>query len=136
MLSKTIESLKIDIQLLLHQLKDVRDILLQLMKKRKEMVIQSNESNFKDEDTTRIFDDRKPIECDSTIVDLMEKNTTLKEEMINLKREHEGQAIKLCEEIHQRKKAIEDKVMIEDDIRMLRNRLDEKIFDIQNLTNT
>ena len=38
--------------------------------------------------------------------------------------------------IEQRKKAIEDKVMIEDDIRILRNRLDEKTFDTQKLTNT
>ena len=47
MLSKTIENQKIDIQLLLHQLKDARDILLQSMKKRKDMAIQSSESTFK-----------------------------------------------------------------------------------------
>ena len=66
----------------------------------------------------------------------MENNTTLKEELTNLKREHEGQAIRLCEEIEQRNKVVEDKVMVEDDIRILRNRLDEKTSDIQMLTNT
>ena len=99
------------------------------------MAIQSNESNFKEEDTTRLFDNRNPNECDSFITDLMEKNITQKEELTNLKRIHEVQAIRLCEEIEQRKKAIEDTVMIKDDIRILRNRLDEKISDIQKLTN-
>ena len=66
----------------------------------------------------------------------MENNTTLKEEMINLKREHDGQACRLCEEMEQRKIVGQDKVMIEDDIRILRNRLDEKTSNIQKLTNT
>ena len=43
---------------------------------------------------------------------------------------------KKSEEIDQRKKVVEDKVMIEDDTIILRNRLDEKIFDVQKLTNT
>ena len=50
------------------------------------MAIQSNESNFKEEDTIGLFDYRNPNECDLGIVDLMEKNTTLKEELIYLKR--------------------------------------------------
>ena len=40
------------------------------------------------------------------------------------------QAIKLCEEIEKTRKSIEDKVMIKDDTRILKNRLDENIFDI------
>ena len=100
------------------------------------MAIQSNESNFKEEDITRLFDDGNPREYDSAIIDLIESNNTLKEEVTNLKREHEVQAIRLCEEIEKRKKAIEDKVMIENDIRVLRNKLDEKTCDIQKLTKT
>ena len=76
-ISKTIKNQKIDIHLLLHQLKDVRDILIQSMKRRKDMAIKSNESNFKEEDTTGLFDNGNPSECDATIVDLMEKNNTL-----------------------------------------------------------
>ena len=126
LLSKTIENQKIDIQLLLHQLRDARDILLQSMKRRKDMAIQSNESNFKEEDITRLFDDGNPREYDSTIADPIEKNNTLKEEVKNLKREHEIQAIRLYEEIEQRKKDIEEKVSIKDDIRVLINKLEEK----------
>ena len=98
MLSKNIENQKIDIQLLLHQLRDTRDILLQSMKKRKDMAIQSNKSNFKEEDTTRLFDNGNTSEFDATIANLMEKNNTLKEEVTNPKREHEIQEIRLCEE--------------------------------------
>ena len=36
-------------------MKDARDILLQSMKRRKDMAIQSNESNFKEEDTNVYF---------------------------------------------------------------------------------
>ena len=45
------------------------------------------------------------------------------------------QAIRLYEETKKRKKVVEDKVLIEDDIRILRNRLDEKTLDIKKLTN-
>ena len=48
------------------------------------MAKQSNESNFKEEDTIGLFDNRNPSEYDTTIVDLMEKNNNLKEEVINL----------------------------------------------------
>ena len=37
------------------------------------------------------------------------------EQVINHRRKHEIKAIRLCEEIEKRKKAIEDKVVIEDD---------------------
>ena len=100
------------------------------------MTIQSNESNFKEEDTTRLFDNGNPSECDANIAYLMQINNTLKEKVTKLKREHEIQAIKLCEEIKIIKKVVEDKVIIDDDIRILRNRLDEKIYDVQKLTNT
>ena len=60
------------------------------------MAMQSNECNFKEEDTTRLFDNRNPNECDVAIVDMMEKNNSLSKEVTNLKREHEIQAIKLC----------------------------------------
>ena len=100
------------------------------------MAILSNEFNFKEEDTTGLFDNGNPSECDVAIADLMEKNNAMKEKVTNLKREHEIQAIRICEETKLRMKAVEDKAMIEDDIRILRNRLDEKTLDIQKLTNT
>ena len=70
-LSKTIENQMIDTLLLLHQLKDARDILIQSMKKNKYMVMQSNEFDCKEGDTTRLFDNGNPSECDVAILDLM-----------------------------------------------------------------
>ena len=93
------------------------------------MALQSNEPNFKEEYSTRLFDNGNPSEYDVAIVDLMEKKNTLKE-VTNLKREHEIQIVKLCEETKLRKKAKEDNIMIEDDTRILRNRCDEKTFDV------
>ena len=90
------------------------------------MAMQSNDSNIKEEDYTRLFDNGNPSECDVAIVDLMEKNNALREEFTSLKREHEIRVVELCGETKLRKKDEEDKVMIEDDSRVLKNRLDEK----------
>ena len=84
------------------------------------MAIQEKESNLKEEDTTRLFYNGNTSECNASIVDLMERNNTLREEVTSLKREHEIQAIRLYEEIKLRKKVVEDEVMIEDDKRILR----------------
>ena len=60
----------------------------------------------------------------------MEKNNALREEVTSLKREHEIQSVSLCEETELRKKAEEEKVMIENDSRVLNNRLDEKTSNV------
>ena len=56
----------------------------------------------------------------------MEKNNSLNEEVRNLEREYEIQALKLCEEIELIKKVEEDRVMINEDQRSLTSRLEEK----------
>ena len=56
----------------------------------------------------------------------MEKNRAQDEEIKNLKLEQESQAILLCEVTEQKKKAMKDKAMIEEDTRILANRLEEK----------
>ena len=56
----------------------------------------------------------------------MEHNSALNEEVRNLKREHEIQALIPCEEIELRKKVEEDRAMINEDKRSLTSRLEEK----------
>ena len=56
----------------------------------------------------------------------MEKNKIQAEEIRNLKLEQESQAILVCEVVEQKKKAMEDKAMIEKDKIFLVNRLEEK----------
>ena len=63
----------------------------------------------------------------------MEKNGTLIEEVRNLKIEQEIQSIFLCEVIEQKKKVEEEKVMIEDDKRILANKLEEKTSELNRI---
>ena len=65
----------------------------------------------------------------------MEKNTVQVEEVITLKINQESQAIMLCEVTKQKKRAIEDKAMIEDQKRNLANRLEEKSIELARVSN-
>ena len=53
----------------------------------------------------------------------MERNKAQEEEIRSLKIEQESQAMMLCKITEQKKRAIEDRAMIEDDKRNLANRL-------------
>ena len=57
---------------------------------------------------------------------MMENNRVQAKEIRNLKSAQESQAMMLCEVTEQKKRAIEDKVMIEEDKRTLANKLEEK----------
>ena len=65
----------------------------------------------------------------------MEKNRAQAEEIKSLKIEKESQAMMLCEVTEQKKRAIEDKVMIKDDKRNLANRLEEKSIELARVSN-
>ena len=65
----------------------------------------------------------------------MEKNRAQVEEIRNLKIEQESQAMMLCEVIEQKKRAIEDKVMIEEDKRNIANSLKEKSTKLARISN-
>ena len=65
----------------------------------------------------------------------MEKNRVQAEEIRNLKLEKESQTILLCEVTEQKKKAMEDKAMIEEDKRILTNRIEEKSIELTKISN-
>ena len=65
----------------------------------------------------------------------MEKNRAQVEEIRNLKIEQESQAMMLCEMTEQKKRSIEDKVMIEEDKGNLANKLEEKSTDLVRISN-
>ena len=65
----------------------------------------------------------------------MDKNRTQVEEIRSLKIEHESQAMMLCELSEQKKREIEDKVMLEDEKRNLANRLEEKSTELARISN-
>ena len=114
-LEKTIENQEIEINLILHQLNEARDALKSSLKRRKEIDIAENATQYKEIDTKKLFVEGNSSEFDVGIVDLMEKNRAQVEEIRSLKLEQESQAILLCEVTEKKKKAIEDKAIIEED---------------------
>ena len=105
------------------------------LKRRKEIAIAENDTQYKEIDTTKLFVEGNTSEFDATIANLMEKNRTQAKEIRNLKLEQESQAILLCEVTEQKKKAIEDKAIIEEHKRILANRLEEKLEELSKFSN-
>ena len=114
----------IDVQLALHNLEEAKEELRKSLKRRKDIAIAENDTHFKEIDTTKVFDNGNSKEFDAEIVEWMEKNRAQVEEIRSLKIEQESQAMMLCEVTKKKKRAIEDKAMIEDDKRNLANRLE------------
>ena len=96
-LGKIIENHDIEIRLILHSLKEAREELRKSLKRRREIVIAENNTQYKEIDTSKIFSNGDTKEFDATIVDLMENNSVQAEEIRSLKIEQESQAMMLCE---------------------------------------
>ena len=73
-LGKIIENQGIEIQLILHQLDQAREELRKSLKRRKEISIAKNDTQYKEIDTTKLFSNGDSNEFDVAIADLMEKN--------------------------------------------------------------
>ena len=105
------------------------------MKRRKEIAIVENDTQYREIDTTKLFAEGNSNEFDVAIVDMMEKNRAQVEEIINLKLEQESQVILLCEVTEKKKKAIEDEAILEEDKRILANKLEEKLEELSKISN-
>ena len=90
------------------------------------MAIVDNGIHYKEIDTTEVFAKGDSKEFDAAIAELMEKNKIQAEEIRSLKIELESQAMMLREITKQKKRAVEDRAVVEDDKRNLANRLEEK----------
>ena len=134
-LGKIIENQEIEIHLILHSLEEAREELRKSLKRRRQISIVENDTQYKEIDTTKVFSNGDTQEFDATIADLMEKNRAQVEEIRSLKIEQESQAMMLCEITEQKKRAIEDRAMIEDDKRNLANRLEEKSTELARVSN-
>ena len=133
-LGKIIENQEIEIHLILYQLNEARYALRSSLKRIKEIAIAENDTQYKEIDTTKLFIAGNSSEFDVAISDLMENNRAQVEEIRNLKLEQESQAILLCEVTKQKKKAIEDKTILEKDKRILANRLEEKLEELSKIS--
>ena len=133
-LGKIIENQGIEIQLILHSLDKARPELRKSLKRRKEIAIAKNDTQYKDIDTTKLFENGDSNDSfDVVIVDLMEKNRVQAEEK-SQDRERIT-SMMLCEVTEQKKRAIEDKVVIEEVKRNLTNRLEEKSTKLTRISN-
>ena len=94
---KIIENQEIEIHLILHSLEEAREELRKSLKRRRDIAIAENDTQYKEIDTSKVFANGDSKEFDATIEDLMEKNRTQEEEIISLKIEQESQAMMLCE---------------------------------------
>ena len=125
----------IDVQLTLHKVEEAREKLRKFLKRRKDMAIEDNDIYYKEIDTIEVSVKEDSKEFDAAIVELMEKNRIQVEEIRSLKIEHESQAMMLCEITKQKKRAVEDRAMLEDDKRNFTNRLEEKSTELIRISN-
>ena len=63
----------IEIQLILHQLNELRDDLNKSLKRRKEISIEENGTQYKEMETTKLFANGYSNEFDATVVNIMER---------------------------------------------------------------
>ena len=89
-LGKIIENQGIVIQLILYSLEEAREELRKSLKRRKDIAIAENDTQYKEIDTTSFFANDESNEFDATIENLMEKNIAQVEEIRNLKIEQES----------------------------------------------
>ena len=73
-LGKVIENQVIDIQLALHALEEAREELRKSLKRRKDIAIAENDTQYKEIDTTKLFSNGDTQEFEVAIKNLMERN--------------------------------------------------------------
>ena len=134
-LGKITENQENEIHLMLHQLNEARDASRSSLKRKEKISIEENDTQYKEIDTTKLFANGNSSEFDVAIVNLMENNKVQAKKIRNLKMEQESQAILLCEVTEQKRKAIEDKATIQQDKRILTNRLEKKLVEISKISN-
>ena len=88
-LGKIIENKEIEIHLILHSLEEAREELRKSLKRRRDITIAENDTQYKEIDTRKVISSGDSKEFDVTIVDLMEKNIAQVEEIRILKIEQE-----------------------------------------------
>ena len=105
------------------------------LKRRKEIAIVENDTHYKEIDTSKLFIDGNQSEFDVAIANLRERNRAQEEEIRNLKLEQESEAILVCEVIEEKKKAMEDKTLLEEEKIILAHKLEEKLEELSKISN-
>lgn len=125
----------IEIQIILEQLDTTNKELKKTLKRRKEIAIQKNVILYKQVDIEGLLNSRKTGSNDEALIEILEKNSALIKEEKDLKRIQNIQLVTLYEAMEKKKKAMEDKLITEEDKRQMAIRLEERSFEVQKLTN-
>ena len=88
-LDKAIDNEKLDLELAVGQLKKAKEQLSQSLKRRKDLAIQMNDQLYIEERIEDIYLESNSDEANEIIKQLLEKNSTLQEEVRKLRREQE-----------------------------------------------
>ena len=89
-LGKVIENQVIDIHLTLHNLEEAKEELRKSLKRRNDIAIAENDTQYKEVDTKKVFSNGDNQEFEAAIEKLMERNRDQAEEIRSLKIEQES----------------------------------------------
>ena len=110
-LDKAIENEKLDLEMVMVQLKEVKEHLTQSLKRRKELAREMNDHQYVETKIEELFpssNSNEANEADNAIKELLEKNGSLQEEVRMLRLEQENQSVRFCEIMEQRNKMQEE----------------------------
>ena len=103
-LDKAIDNEKLDLEMVIAQLKKEKEKLSQCLKRRKDLAFQMNDHLYVEERIADLHSKRSPNEANEEIKELLEKNGSLQEEARKLRREQEILSIRLCEVMEEKRK--------------------------------
>ena len=114
-LGKMIKNQNLDLNLAFDKFKDTKEELKKSLKRRNEMAIQKNDTQYNEESIKDLCDEGRFSEPNAKIENLLEKNNILNEGVRELKREHEIHLVRLCEITKQKKQVEEDVARVDEE---------------------
>ena len=132
-LDKIIENEKIDLLLAKDKIKGLKSQLSKSLARRKEIAISMNDTQYNEEkiDSLFLYADTK---TNKVVKDLLDKNSILQEEIKKLKKDMELQATRSYGNLDQEDQAILRKILMEKEIRTLKEILENKDNEISQLS--
>ena len=107
-LDKAIDNEKLDLEMVITQLKKEKEQLSQSLKMRKYLAIQMNDHLYIEERIKDLHSTSNSDEANEVIKEILEKNGFLQEEVRKLRREQEIQSVMLCEVMEKKNKIKEE----------------------------
>ena len=107
-LDKAIDNEKLDLEMVISQLKKEKEQISESLKRRQDLAIQMNDHLYTEERIEDLHSTSSPNEANEEIKELLEKKVSLQEEVRKLRREQEIQLVRLCEVMEEKNKIKEE----------------------------